>query len=562
MEEETVSVSVPLREVEDDGMVVVNKNGVNVLIIYDKGNVYACDIRCPHMGYPLSKGTVKDGVLICHWHHARFNLRDGKTFDLWADDLTTYDTKIMDDKVIVNFNEKSTKDRYIKRLRRGIDHNIDLVTAKSIIDSLNNGLSLDDLAKEVVTYVLRDHEWNTGLNIFTIILNLLNYDLEFEWRVLGILHGIKNISSQIFEKPKVIYPEPLEKAQGLENWFREFIEGREVDPARRVILSMGSEDGLDAMIASVTDHFFLDEGHVLDHLNKQTELLDKIGWENSNLVFASLITQLANGTRHEEDPKWRIPDDLVSIISNEIGKVRDVKIGKGRLNDKEMDELVDCLLRDDSKKPFECTTQMITSGVSPKYLALALGLASAYREARFHTQNDFSDWDTIHHQFVYSNALYRLSERKENFYLIRGIYHGIGNLYLTRFLNIPPARLPREKTSRNEGEIVKSLSEAIGSKRIEDASLDVYDYLVRDFPEDILIKTIIKSLFIEDVSFHTAQTVDAGISLFNALREFSNDYIPLIATVRYLSSHSPTDRRNKTTVDVAIKLSKGEALHL
>ncbi|ADX81801.1 Rieske (2Fe-2S) protein [Saccharolobus islandicus] len=554
-------ITVPLKEVKDKGTVVINKNGINVLIIYDKGNVYACDIRCPHMGYPLSKGTIRDGILICHWHHARFNLNDGGTFDLWADDLTTYETKIVNDKVIVNFKERDVKDHAVKRLRKGIDHDIDLVIAKSIIDLLNNGISLNDLAKEVSIHVLRDHEWNSGLNIFTIILNLLNYDLELEWRILGLLHGIKNVSSQIFERPKVIYPEPLENADNLKNWFREFIEGREVNPARRAIISMRSEDGLDAMIASVTDHFFLDEGHILDHLNKETELLDKIGWDNSRLIFASLISQLANAMRHEEDPKWRIPDDLVSIINSEISKAQDMKIGKERLDQKEMDNLVNCLLQDDPKKPFECVTQTIASNASPKYLALALGLASAYREARFHTQNDFSDWETVHHQFVYSNALYRLFERKESFYLIRGIYHGVGNLYLTRFLNIPPARLPKEKTSRNEEEIIKSLSEAIGSKRIEEASLDVYDYLIREFPEDTLIKTIIRSLFIEDVSFHTAQTVDAGISLFNALKEYDENYVPMIATVRYLSAHSPTNRRSKITVDVAIKLSKGEALY-
>jgi nitrite reductase/ring-hydroxylating ferredoxin subunit len=48
---------------------------------------YAVDNRCPHMSFPLDKGTVDDGILTCHWHHARFDLASGGTFDLWADNV-------------------------------------------------------------------------------------------------------------------------------------------------------------------------------------------------------------------------------------------------------------------------------------------------------------------------------------------------------------------------------------------------------------------------------------------------------------------------------------------
>ena len=51
-----------------------------VLFLYNS-KVYALDNRCPHMGFPLSQGTLKDGILTCHWHHARFDLHNGGTFD-------------------------------------------------------------------------------------------------------------------------------------------------------------------------------------------------------------------------------------------------------------------------------------------------------------------------------------------------------------------------------------------------------------------------------------------------------------------------------------------------
>ena len=64
--------------------------------------VYAVDNRCPHMGFPLHKGSVADGILTCHWHHARFDLESGGTFDPWADDVQTYPTVIEDGIVYVD----------------------------------------------------------------------------------------------------------------------------------------------------------------------------------------------------------------------------------------------------------------------------------------------------------------------------------------------------------------------------------------------------------------------------------------------------------------------------
>jgi nitrite reductase/ring-hydroxylating ferredoxin subunit len=65
-----------------------------IALFYHNSKVYAMDNRCPHMGFPLSKGTVKDSILTCHWHHARFDLNNGGTFDQWAGDVQFYPVEI------------------------------------------------------------------------------------------------------------------------------------------------------------------------------------------------------------------------------------------------------------------------------------------------------------------------------------------------------------------------------------------------------------------------------------------------------------------------------------
>ena len=87
------------------------------------------------MGFPLDRGSVRDGMLTCHWHQARFDLRSGCTFDLWADDVPRYESWI-DDGVVYVQSEPSVKfdvAHHRARLQRGMEQNIGLVQAKSIL---------------------------------------------------------------------------------------------------------------------------------------------------------------------------------------------------------------------------------------------------------------------------------------------------------------------------------------------------------------------------------------------------------------------------------------------
>src|SRR5919112_5054951 len=62
-----------LSELKAKGRLVVHGRHPPILLIYDGGRIFALDNRCPHMGFPLDRGTVEDGILTCHWHHARFD---------------------------------------------------------------------------------------------------------------------------------------------------------------------------------------------------------------------------------------------------------------------------------------------------------------------------------------------------------------------------------------------------------------------------------------------------------------------------------------------------------
>ncbi len=88
-----------LAELQAAGQKTAQVEGYTIAFFDHKGQIYAVDNRCPHMGFPLDKGTVNDGILTCHWHYARFDLETGGTFDQFADDVRAFPVEVRDGQV-------------------------------------------------------------------------------------------------------------------------------------------------------------------------------------------------------------------------------------------------------------------------------------------------------------------------------------------------------------------------------------------------------------------------------------------------------------------------------
>jgi hypothetical protein len=53
-----------LEELKAKRMLAVHGNHRPILVVYERGLLFALDNRCPHMGFPLERGSVEDGILI------------------------------------------------------------------------------------------------------------------------------------------------------------------------------------------------------------------------------------------------------------------------------------------------------------------------------------------------------------------------------------------------------------------------------------------------------------------------------------------------------------------
>ncbi len=66
-----------------------------VLLVRLDGKIFACGAKCTHYGAPLEKGFLRDGILTCPWHNARFDITSGRAVSAPAlAHLKCYETKV------------------------------------------------------------------------------------------------------------------------------------------------------------------------------------------------------------------------------------------------------------------------------------------------------------------------------------------------------------------------------------------------------------------------------------------------------------------------------------
>lgn len=81
--------------------------GTMVAVFLNKGQYFALNDFCPHMGASLSEGYVEDGVVMCPWHAWRFSLCDGTWMDNSRSGIrtATYEIRIEGEQIQVRVSE-------------------------------------------------------------------------------------------------------------------------------------------------------------------------------------------------------------------------------------------------------------------------------------------------------------------------------------------------------------------------------------------------------------------------------------------------------------------------
>jgi len=574
-----------LEELKAEGRLVVQGGHRPILVIYDRGRVFALDNRCPHMGFPLERGSVEDGILTCHWHHARFDLESGCTFDLWADDIPTCAVEVRNGDVWVTttFGHPDPAAHWRQRLADGLAHDLDLVIAKAVQGQLAANVPMAGTVRQVALFGAQNRDgWGVGLTILTALANLLPFLPEDE-AYLALFHGARRVAADCAGEaprreraPLGSRPEPA----ALKRWLRLWTSVRHREAGERTLLTAiaaGVSPAVlaDALLSAATERVFADTGHSLDFINKALECLDLIGWDHAPALLPTIVGQMVAARGAEESTAWRQPVDLVALCDESARQMPELFAAARTLRGwSHHAALARELLGDDPAKIIDALKAAIRAGATPVDLGRSLAYGAVLRVARFGNANEHADWETAHHVFTYANAVHQMLRRIGTADIdgyvtaVRAVMHGAMALYLARYLNVPPARIPGEDSEQLDDlpadveTIRAALLDAFDRQRQVDlAARLVARHLTLGHSPQALIATLALAVLREDAGFHAYQMLEAGVRQFTACGNTGEGRHVLIAVARYLAAHSPTERGALQTADIARRLMRGVAIH-
>ena len=546
-----------------------------IAVFYHEGQVRAIDNRCPHLGFPLHLGSVCNGLLTCHWHHARFDICSGGTLDPWADDVPAYDVKVENEDVWVSSKPRNVRDadNLKRRLREGLEQNIGIVIAKAVVGLIEAGVSADDIVRIGVAFgVSQGNGWGAGLTILTAMRNVLP-KLDRTGRILALYHGLVHVArASAGRAPRHslgTLPSRAAPMDRLKEWYRGCVEVRDTQGAEKVLSTAiacgtSSEQLADMMLISVTDHFYLDGGHTFDFHNKAFEALERLSGELAEPILASLVPLIGSPTRSEELHHWQAPLDLVSPIKQAFEQLELPTATAAPADPLDEREFIDLLLGDRPLETIDRLTRHLQQGISPVRLAQLICLAAAERIVRFHTQNEFGDWVSVLHTFTYAHAVHERLRRTKEPLLNRALYYGAMAIYHDRFLNVPRAPRPKPAVGRFETEELLDLMDR--RQQVDEAASWVAGYLAEGRDPQGLLGTLGLCLLREDADFHTFQLYEAAVAEYDHWDTRSDAFAAqaketcLIACARYLAAHAPSARELPHTAKIAWRLYRGERL--
>jgi nitrite reductase/ring-hydroxylating ferredoxin subunit len=559
-----------LAALQRDEQVVTKVGAWPVLVVWHEGRAYAIEDRCPHMGFPLHQGTCEAGLLTCHWHHARFDLESGSTLDPWADDARAFDVELDEDEVWVSVRAGGDDvARLQRRLREGLEDGLSLVVAKAVLGLLDAGVTPAMLVQTGLEFGARNRAagWGAGLTVLVAMANVLA-DLAPTDRAVALIHALVFVSNDTRGNPPRFGVPPLATdaltPARLAEWYRRFVDTRSPDAAERVLTTALAEGtpipDVEAMLfAAVTDHVFVDGGHAIDFTNKAIEALGYAGPDAGPLILPTLVVGTTLSGRSEEGGAWRHPADLAQLVRTATSALPDAVASghdqRGAFHN--VRGLADRLLAEDPDAVVEALLDALRAGALEEQIGRAVAYAASLRVLRFHTQNDFGDWDTVHHTFTAANALHQALARTPTVDLLRGAVHGALRVYLDRFLNVPSARLPNAESGSLEA--LAACFDVQGA--VDEAGQEAYGFLRGGGSPRDLVSTLAHLMLGEDTGFHTYQHFEACARQAAGWPDGSEEEALILSSgARFLAAHAPSRRELPTVISIASRLRRGEHL--
>ena len=547
----------PADEFEEGKAKPLTLDGTHLAVFLYEGAFFAVDNRCPHMGYPMSQGSVRDGVLICHWHHWEFDLKSGGCLLTSGDDLKAFPVEVREDgKVYVGLSpgeKEEARRRLVERGKRALEQGLkdrsSFLIAKAVAALRQAGAEPDEIIQQGLYYGAHKtgEGWSSGVTILALAANLWE-DIDEKDQNLFLVHGLTQVAfrtsgssrRQRFPFPRAGKDQNLET---LKRWFRTFVDQRHHGAAERILLTLHDrgypkEVLADFVFTAATDFYFTGDGHALDFANKTFEALDYVEWEGGHEILRPIVVDLVSRTRHEETSRWA---DSVPALEEIFGRLDEIWEDNQR-NHAELNEaeFAQVMLGDEFEPILAEVEKKLRAGVPPEQICRAMTYAGGLRTVRFHLKNE-GDWHDVANIYSYGHGLYRAFHYASSKELLRGLFHGAVFLTYLRWLNMPSARVPQlgqklDETFDSDEGMLKRFLEFADFQKVYEAEILVNQYLEEGRDLVKLRHALAHITLREDAELHMFQVLEAAFRHFDLSDDPEEKRIHLLAATRYITA--------------------------
>lgn len=358
--------------------------------------VHALDDRCPHQGYPLSQGSVRDGVLTCEWHNWKFDLQTGGCL-FGGEPVRRYPTRVVEGRVHLDttLDVSRESERFVAGIRAAL---LDDDPARALREALRlgaltqarRGRGLGDLKDGLGVLALDGAEraqwgFDHGLALLAdtctwVSRGWIDAAEAFVAAAAAVAEPSRNRS------PRPVIARDVDRADEPNALAEDLIAERREDAESRVrhlVRTRGALATARAALVPYVSRRLLDYGHGTIFLAKALELEARFP-RAAEALMAAVTLQLAWATDELALPPFTTTREAVVAVDGLAPSPRpSPSKGAGR-RARDFDRpAYEAAVLEGERAGVDATLAALREGGDPVALLRAIGHAAAVRLARF-----------------------------------------------------------------------------------------------------------------------------------------------------------------------------------
>ena len=540
--------------------------GRSIALFNVEGKIYATDNQCPHMGYPLTRGTIRNGILTCDWHRRSFDLEGGGCFHVECDDLKVFPVDIRGDEIWIEPGDLTYRRaaEHKKLLREGLLSEDRWTMSKAIALLLKGGVPEEEVMGSILEHVARHipsaHGSEGGADVSKLINGLrVGSKFEGEDRLIAVTTAACSAAGEARERLEVVpLPEPV-SWEKIERWLRIFSYEGQAGRIERCLFTAyekGDEDRLRPLLFEcAVEPKFIDEPQIPLYVSYLSEVVDEFGWDRTKDLFFYLGADLIG--HHPGDPE-RYRRDAINILREMKSTIESAALERTHKLDE--DAFVEALTSVDLQRSFEEVEAVIVDGVRLDRVITTLVLLAADRMANTPVNVD-AGWWNLTMELNLASSLRSAKEVGGELVAAKGLFHVAWQIFADRWINIP-TRLLSEPLSdeklavANEDEGIELVINTIESLNVQDVGPQVLGYLNAGYSAENLMLAIGHSVLWDDTGSEVLPTLRTVFDEWKHAEGHPAQPQLLVGLARYVTDiRSNTD--NKSAATTAMNFAEG-----